>query len=188
MFAKRAFRPKLADAVLEDRTLLTYDPSLPPLVLTTNGYGVFTVPLVLNAYLGTLSGAAVGASGGNMSTAYFIYGFGANVISIGNPIGYSFKGPGAAGATVSVDLVVGSGANDTQGPQPVTRNAVAQGSATTSAPNPLYFGPQTNTGGYQPGAAAWSGQPGSSGTLPAPAPPPVPPAPPPTPAPVTQTP
>lgn len=188
MFGRRAFQPNLADAVLEDRTLLTYDPSLPPVVLTTNGYAVFTVPLVLNAYLGTMNGAAVGGNGGNVSTAFFIYGFGANVISIGNPIGYLFKGPTAAGATITVELVIGSGANDTQGPQPVTRNVLAQGNATTAALNLLYIGPQTTTGGSRPGAAAWSGQPGSSGTLPTPAPPPVPPAPPPAPAPVTGTP
>ncbi|MDR3639625.1 MAG: hypothetical protein P4L84_37845 [Isosphaeraceae bacterium] len=184
---RRAFRPDLTDSVLEDRTLAAYDSGLPPLVLTAGGYAAFAVPPGLSANLGTLGGASIGGSGGSVGTTFFVIGFGTAGITVGNPIGFSFGGASKIGATGVLNNVVGSGANDAQGPQPVSRNAVAQGDANATALKLLYIGPQTSSGGYVPGAARWEGLPGSSGPLPPPAPPPVSPAPPPTPGPTSDS-
>ncbi|MDR3634016.1 MAG: hypothetical protein P4L84_09435 [Isosphaeraceae bacterium] len=179
MMSPRTFRPDLADAVLEDRTLMAYSPFVPGFILTTGGYIALTAPPGLSANLGTLGGGAAGGGGGNMGTSFYVTGFGTSTISVGNATGFSgvgvAGGSGGAGGTVTLSTTVGSGASEgggAGGGTSVSRNTLAQGGTTN--PNMMYIG---QTGSSSP-AGGYAGASRSDST-PAPVQAPVPPAPPP---------
>ena len=179
MMSPRTFRPDLADAVLEDRTLMAYSPFTPQFVLSSQGYYPLTTPPGLSANLSTIGGGAIGGAGGNMGTAFYITGFGTSSISIGNATGFagvglSGGGGGGSGGTVTLATQVGSGASENGGAgggSSVSRATVAQGGTDSVM---MYIGKTSSdspNGGY-------SG-PGARNAAPAPTQAPVPPAPPP---------
>lgn len=147
---RRELRPDLGDAVLEDRVVPASSFSVPPVVLTTNGYVVISTPPAFVAWFGYSlggpgSGAGVGGNGGAISTGFAVMGFGMSVIVAGNSTGFSIGGPapGLAGVPgISLSILTGSGANEFSAPTPaVTRFTFGQGGA-SSGTNFIYIGAQ----------------------------------------------
>lgn len=179
ILSARIFRPDLADAMLEDRTLMAYSPFVPQFVLTTGGYVGLTTPPGLSANLSTMGGGgAVGGGGGNMGTGYYVTGFGTSLISIGNATGFAGVGGASgssSGGTIRPTVTVGSGAAEGGGAASVSRNTVAQGPVSDDVLNTLYIGRTSSSSDVPAGGYA------GPGTRPEPiqGQPPVPPAPPP---------
>jgi hypothetical protein len=182
MTSPHHFKPDLANAVLEDRTLMAYSPFVPPLMLTTGGYIALMTPPGLSANLNMMGGAgsagAIGGGGGNMGTSFYITGFGTSTLAVGNATGFAgvglSGGGGGAGGSISLTTTVGSGAAENGGAGGgVTRNTLAQGPLSPAVLNTLYIG-QTNgspDGGYSGGRSQNAPAPANSAPVP-PAPPP----------------
>jgi hypothetical protein len=176
--ARRAFRPDLAEAVLEDRTLLAYAPNVPQLVLTAGGYVGITAPPGLSGNLGTQGGGAIGGNGGGLGTAFYITGFGMSVISVGNATGFAGVGGAASGSSTtgtSTALTTSLGSGASQNGGAVTRNTQAQGSS-DALTDALYIGRTEGSSGTPDGGYAHSGTQTTSPPPPTTNRPPVPPA------------
>jgi hypothetical protein len=167
MTSPRTFRPDLAEAVLEDRTLMAYSPSAPQLTLTTSGYVGITTPPGLSANLNTMGGFAFGGGGGNMGNGFYITGFGMSTMSVGDALGLG----GTAGSASTQGGAGGGGGGG--GNSSSSSNTRGQG-GTSDMLDALHIG---ETSASSDGPAAGESGAGGQGSTPLPAQEPTPPVP-----------
>jgi hypothetical protein len=130
-----ALRPDLTECTLEDRVLMAYSPSVPPVIWTTSGFIVLSVPPGLSSALNNSPGSG-GSSGGNMPTSFNISGFGPSSLTIGNSTGYPSLNPsGGAGSSNVGGGGGGGGGGSNSSPTPNPSNNGAFGGAFSSGYN-----------------------------------------------------
>jgi hypothetical protein len=115
---------------------MAYDPSVPPVLWTTSGFIVLSVPPGLSSALNNSPGSG-GSSGGNMPTSFNISGFGPSSLTIGNSTGYPSLNPsgGAGSSNVGGGGGGGGGGGSNSSPTPNPSNNSAFGGAFSSGYN-----------------------------------------------------